>query len=202
MTSKVKASAYRLIGGSKTVYCADYEEKISLFNNFKKQTEKLIGLIVTLVTDNLATELKQKISKDTIDSGMNKYEKVGQALYKYSSEIENDSFAVVLKKAKEVFDNAGQKHRTFRTNMLEKVQKPMKEWIETNAKHVSKELKSVNNKRDELDCAINKLRRKPDDLEVQAMKERAETTFQEEFEKTNKLLDDEIKESVRQISNF
>lgn len=83
-----------------------------------------------LLQDNLATELKQKISKDTVDSGMNKFEKVGQALYKYSSEIEDDSFAVVLKTAKEVFDNAGQKHRAFRTNMLEKVQKPMKEWIE------------------------------------------------------------------------
>lgn len=50
MTTKVKAAAYRLIGGSKTVYSADYEEKISLFNNFKKQIEKLIGLVATLVT--------------------------------------------------------------------------------------------------------------------------------------------------------
>lgn len=32
---------------------------------------------------------------------------------------------------------------------------------------MTKELKSVNNKRDELDCAINKLRKKPDDLEMQ-----------------------------------
>lgn len=78
----------------------------------------------------MATELKQKVSKDTVDSGMNRFEKVGQALYKYSSEMEDDSSAVVLKTAKEVFDNAGQKHRTFRINMLEKVQKPMKEWIE------------------------------------------------------------------------
>ncbi|CAG9531801.1 unnamed protein product [Cercopithifilaria johnstoni] len=202
MTTKVKAAAYRLIGGSKTVYSADYEEKISLFNNFKKQIEKLIGLTVTLVTDNLATEMKQKISKDIDDSGINKFEKVGQALYKYSSEIEDDSSAVVLKRAKETFDSAGQKHRTFRTNMLEKVQKPMKEWIETNAKHLNKELKSVNNRRDELDCAINKLRKKPDDPELQAIKESAENTFQEELEKTDKLLDDEIKESVRQISNF
>lgn len=50
MTTKVKVAAYRLIGGSKTVYSADYEEKISIFNNFKKQIEKLVGLIVTLVT--------------------------------------------------------------------------------------------------------------------------------------------------------
>uniref|UniRef100_A0A0R3S580 BAR domain-containing protein n=1 Tax=Elaeophora elaphi TaxID=1147741 RepID=A0A0R3S580_9BILA len=200
MATKVRAAAYRLIGGSKTVYSADYEKKISLFNNFKKQMEKLISLIVTLVTDNLATELKQKISKDTVDSGMNKFEKVGQALYKYSSEIEDESFAGVLKTAKDVFDKAGRKHRAFRTNMLEKVQKPMKEWIETNAKHVGKELKSVNNKRDELDCAINKLRKRPDDLEVQALKERAESTFREELEKTDKLLDDKIKESVRQMS--
>lgn len=74
--------------------------------------------------------MKQKISRDTVDSGMNKFEKVGQALYKYSSQIEDELSAAVLKTAKEVFDNAGQKHRSFRTNMLEKVQKPMKEWIE------------------------------------------------------------------------
>ncbi|VDM07100.1 unnamed protein product [Wuchereria bancrofti] len=197
MTTKVKAVAYRLTGGSKTVYSADYEEKILLFNNFKKQIEKLMGLMVTLVTDNLVTELKQKISRDTVDSGMNKFEKVGQAIYKYSSQIENDSSAAVLKTAKEIFDNAGQKHRSFRTDMLENVQKSMKEWIETNAKNVSKELKSVDNKRDELDCAINKLRKKPDDLDIQAVKERAESMFKEELEKTDKLLDDEIKESVR-----
>ncbi|VDN93317.1 unnamed protein product [Brugia pahangi] len=199
MTTKVKAVAYRLTGGSKTVYSADYEEKILLFNNFKKQIEKLMGLMVTLVTDNLATELKQKISKDTVDSGMNKFEKVGQAIYKYSNQIEDDSSAAVLKTAKEIFDNAGQKHRSFRTNMLDNVQKSMKEWIETNAKNVSKELKSVDNKRDELDCAINKLRKKPDDLDIQAVKERAEGIFKEELEKTDKLLDDEIKESVRPI---
>ncbi|VDO46182.1 unnamed protein product [Brugia timori] len=199
MTTKVKAVAYRLTGGSKTVYSADYEEKILLFNNFKKQIEKLMGLMVTLVTDNLATELKQKISKDTVDSGMNKFEKVGQAIYKYSNQIEDDSSAAVLKTAKEIFDNAGQKHRSFRTDMLDNVQKSMKEWIETNAKNVSKELKSVDNKRDELDCAINKLRKKPDDLDIQAVKERAESIFKEELEKTDKLLDDEIKESVRPI---
>ncbi|VDO38953.1 unnamed protein product [Onchocerca flexuosa] len=167
MTTKIKVAAYRLTGGSKTVYSANYEEKISLFNNFKGQIEKLISLAVSLVTDNLATGLKQKISKDSVDSGMNKFEKVGQTLYKYSSQIEDDSSASVLQKAKEVFDKAGQKHRSFRTNILEKIQKPMKEWNETNAKHVSKELKSVNSKRDELDYAINKLRKKPDDLEVQ-----------------------------------
>uniref|UniRef100_A0A1I8EVP2 BAR domain-containing protein n=1 Tax=Wuchereria bancrofti TaxID=6293 RepID=A0A1I8EVP2_WUCBA len=169
MTTKVKAVAYRLTGGSKTVYSADYEEKILLFNNFKKQIEKLMGLMVTLVT--------------------------------YSSQIENDSSAAVLKTAKEIFDNAGQKHRSFRTDMLENVQKSMKEWIETNAKNVSKELKSVDNKRDELDCAINKLRKKPDDLDIQAVKERAESMFKEELEKTDKLLDDEIKESQSVISS-
>ncbi|VDK67523.1 unnamed protein product [Onchocerca ochengi] len=167
MTTKIKVAAYRLTGGSKTVYSANYEEKISVFNNFKGQIEKLINLAVTLITDNLATELKQKISKDSVDSGMNKFEKVGQTLYKYSSQIKDDSSASILQKAKEVFDKAGQTHRSFRINMLEKMQKPMKEWIETNAKHVSKELKSVNSKRDELDYAINKLRRKPDDLELQ-----------------------------------
>uniref|UniRef100_A0A8R1U0Y5 BAR domain-containing protein n=1 Tax=Onchocerca volvulus TaxID=6282 RepID=A0A8R1U0Y5_ONCVO len=199
MTTKIKVAAYRLTGGSKTVYSANYEEKISVFNNFKGQIEKLINLAVTLITDNLATELKQKISKDSVDSGMNKFEKVGQTLYKYSSQIKDDSSASILQKAKEVFDKAGQTHRSFRINMLEKMQKPMKEWIETNAKHVSKELKSVNSKRDELDYAINKLRRKPDDLELQAMKQHAESTFKEELEKADKLLDDEIKEAVRQI---
>lgn len=78
----------------------------------------------------MATELKQKISRDTVDSGMNKFEKVGQELYKYSGQIEDDSYAAVLKKAKEMFDNAGHKHRSFRTQMFERVEKPMKEWIE------------------------------------------------------------------------
>lgn len=50
MTAKVKAAAYRLTGGAKTVYSVDYEEKVSLFSNFKKQIEKLIGLVVTLIT--------------------------------------------------------------------------------------------------------------------------------------------------------
>ncbi|KAM3718638.1 Chaperone protein HtpG [Dirofilaria immitis] len=201
MTTKIKVAAYRLTGGSKTVYSADYEEKILLFNNFKNQIEKLISLTANLVTDNLATELKQKIMKDNTDSGMNKFEKVGQAFYKYGSQIEDDSCASILQTAKEVFNNAGQKHRLFRTNILEKVQKPMNEWIETNAKYVIKEIKSVNNKRDELDCAINKLRKKSDDTELQAMKEHAENRFKEELEKTDKLLDDEIKKSQSVISS-
>lgn len=50
MATKVKAAAYRLAGGSKTVYGADYEGKLSLFNNFKSQTEKLISLILNMVT--------------------------------------------------------------------------------------------------------------------------------------------------------
>uniref|UniRef100_A0A915PFW7 BAR domain-containing protein n=1 Tax=Setaria digitata TaxID=48799 RepID=A0A915PFW7_9BILA len=199
MTTKVKVAAYRLTGGSKTTYSADYEEKISVFNNFKKQTEKLISLVTNLVTDNLVTELKQKMSKDTVDSGMNKFEKVGQALYKYSTQIEDEASATMLRTAKEVFNSAGQKHRSFRTNMLEKVQQPLKEWIETNAKSVGKELKAVDKSRDELDCAVNKLRRNPDDLELQAVKENAEGTFKKDLEKTDKLLDDEIKECVRQM---
>ncbi|VDN04598.1 unnamed protein product [Thelazia callipaeda] len=201
MTTKVKAAAYRLAGGSKTVYGAEYEEKVSTFNSFKKQVDKMVTVVTNLVTDTFVTEIKQKIVRDSADSSMNKFEKLGQALYKYSLQIDDRSCAGVLQTAKNVLDKAGQEHRSFRTDIIERVQKPMKEWIDVNAKNVSKELKAVDNRRDELDCAVNKLRKKADDPEVKARKEQAENAFNEELERADKLLDDEIKQSQSVVSS-
>ncbi|VDK27309.1 unnamed protein product [Gongylonema pulchrum] len=167
MTAKVKAAAYRLTGGSKTVYSAEYESKVALFHTFRNQTEKLISQLTKLVTDNMATEVMQKLSKDNAEMGMNKFERVGEALHKYGTQLDDDHSAEVLEKAKDVFEKMGQEHRSLRTNIIEKVQKPLKEWIDTDAKDTGKELKTLESRRDELDCAINKLRKKQDDADCQ-----------------------------------
>lgn len=61
---------------------------------------------------------------------MNKFEKVGQALYKYGAQIEDSTSAAVLQKAKDVFEKVGQEHRSLRTNIMDKVHKPLKEWVD------------------------------------------------------------------------
>uniref|UniRef100_A0A0M3IWV1 Myosin motor domain-containing protein n=1 Tax=Ascaris lumbricoides TaxID=6252 RepID=A0A0M3IWV1_ASCLU len=49
MTSKLKAKAYRLAGGSQTVFSAAFQEKRLSFESTKKQTEKLYSTICHII---------------------------------------------------------------------------------------------------------------------------------------------------------
>uniref|UniRef100_A0A915CFL6 BAR domain-containing protein n=2 Tax=Parascaris univalens TaxID=6257 RepID=A0A915CFL6_PARUN len=187
MTSKLKAKAYRLAGGSQTAFSAAFQEKRLFFESTKKQTEKLYSTICHIIDEYDTT-------------GMNKFEKVGDAFSTYGARFEDSDATASLENARETFNAVGKLHRDFKNTVAENVTSHLKQWIDGGGKDTAAEIKTLETRRDELDIATNKLRGKEDNTELQELKKTAESAFEEQLKRTEKKIDEEMIKVQRLVS--